>query len=303
MRTPTRPGALLRLFRFSIAFTPLADIAAGFATGSLLQDPLPSSPGIKSIYAVLASVAVFCSAVSLNDLLDRKKDLRLSPDRPIPSGAISVPAALIGSVLMALAGLCLATLIGRRTFAAVGVVLFLTVLYNLFTRRNDALGILNLAMIRVADFLVGMTLLDVPISSLWSGHQKSIFLPGILMILYGLYAGLLSFIALGERSQKKIGLIFPILMITALSLVPVAMSGAQGGILPAFILWVVLVLPMIRFLQTPQRKTEEIVGHLVSGYFLIAALIVLATERPLLCAVLWIAYFISRFLSKRFPPT
>lgn len=78
---------------------------------------------------------VFCAAASAvylwNDLRDREEDRRhpLKRQRPIASGAVGVPAATLGALLLAAAGLALGAYLGPAVATLVAVYLAVNLLY------------------------------------------------------------------------------------------------------------------------------------------------------------------------------
>jgi 4-hydroxybenzoate polyprenyltransferase len=295
--------ALARLFRLSIAITPVADVFTGYIA-SQVHNSNPFSIHFPFVFACLASIASFCFGTSLNDYLDRHKDAVLASGRPLPAGEIGPRTALGLSVSMASLALMFGGLAGVRTLAAVSIVLILAVSYNLWSRRSDWLGVLNLGCIRVADLGVGLSLgLPHPPSFSWWSWSEMGLPCGYILILYGLYGLALSTVALGERGQKRIDIRFPalaVLLIAALPLLEILWT--QGFHFPAIILWLVITLPVLKFFDQHTQKTEQLVGHLVSGFFLLGALIILGRGEILLCALLWALYFVSRTLSRWMPP-
>jgi 4-hydroxybenzoate polyprenyltransferase len=294
--------AYARLFRLSIAFTPLADVVTGCAAFLPEDSPLP--PADRLAAAGSASMCLFCFGVALNDYLDRKRDRDLAPDRPIPSGMLTPRAALAAAAVMAAAALGLGALAGPLTLGALALVLLLVLWYNLGARRTDGLGVIVLGMIRSADLLVGasLALADHTPSSWWTGPGSGLP-PGFILILYGAYGAVLSTVALGERGQRRFDLRIPALAAALIALVPALAVPARGALPPALVLWLVLALPIYRFFSAEKRAgPERLVGHLVSGFFLLGALVVLGKDRPIVCALLWGGYFLSRALSRAFPP-
>jgi 4-hydroxybenzoate polyprenyltransferase len=276
-----------RLYRLSIAFTPVADVLAGLAVAT----PAGEEPVLDARLAAacLAASMAFCFGVSLNDYLDRRKDAELAPSRPLPSGLIAPGRALIASLVPAALALALAWWVGARTGLAMTVVLLLAALYNLLTRKSDAAGVINLGAIRGADLCVGMTLAS---GISWNAP-----------VIYGLYGCALSAAALGERGQRKVDLRWPAAAIALVAAAPAVRCVVNGQAAPGIILWLILMLPVYRHITQRLEPAEALVGHLVSGYFLLAALLALSHGRVGICIFLWIAYFVSRALSRWFPPS
>ena len=97
--------AWLQLVRLPNLFTAAADVAAGFLfTHAVLtdRDVLPMA------LLVVASVLLYAAGVVLNDVFDYGLDCRERPERPFPSGRISLAAARCAGWGSLFAGLGLA---------------------------------------------------------------------------------------------------------------------------------------------------------------------------------------------------
>lgn len=87
-----------QLLRFPAVFTAFADILLGFALTHIhLGDaPLPLA------LLLVASGCIYLAGMVFNDVADRHVDARERPQRPLPSGRVSVQAAVVlGSGLIA----------------------------------------------------------------------------------------------------------------------------------------------------------------------------------------------------------
>lgn len=296
-------AAYSRLFRLSIAFTPIADVVTGFVASVETTGPFHLF-NLRLAFACLASMSVFCFGTSLNDFLDRRKDSDLAPLRPIPSGGIAPRAALTASMFMAISALVFGLLAGYRSFAAIVLVLLLAAAYNLYSRRWDWLGVLNLGCIRAADLLVGFFLNDTASFTYLEWHWGESGLPFILLVvLYGGYGISLSTVALAERDQKKLNVRIPAYLALALAFVPAVSAFLKGHAVLAALLWVLLALPVL-IPYTPIRlRPERLVGHLVSGFFLVGGLFVLDAGHTMGCLILTLFFLLSKNLARMFPPS
>ena len=90
----------LRLLRFANVFTALADVMMGYVLVQRQISPLPPLAGLLA-----ASALLYCAGMVFNDVFDVEIDRRERPDRPLPSGRISLPAARGLGVTLMLAGL------------------------------------------------------------------------------------------------------------------------------------------------------------------------------------------------------
>ena len=93
--------------------TAAADPLAGYLIVSQARDLAwpPAACGL----AVAAVVAIYAAGMVLNDVCDLELDRRERPERPLPSGAIGVRAAVIVGVTLLAVGLVFA---GGATAAA-----------------------------------------------------------------------------------------------------------------------------------------------------------------------------------------
>ena len=88
----------LQLIRVPNAPTAAANILAGYLLANRSWDNLP-----VIVCLIISSLALYCCGMVLNDVFDAAQDKTDQPNRPIPSGRISVGAAtLLGWSLMAL---------------------------------------------------------------------------------------------------------------------------------------------------------------------------------------------------------
>ena len=179
---PSKFLAYARLFRLPSAFTVMADPLAGwFAVGG-------GVPAWELPLLVGASACFYTSGVVFNDHFDYDLDLIDHPDRPLPSGAVSLKTArLLGAVLM-IAALALAALAGPVPFGVgtfLGAMIFF---YNAWARRFPVLRPLVMGTCHFANFLLGMRCLP-----LWLG-----WMPAIV----GVYAGIATF--LSPREAKNL---------------------------------------------------------------------------------------------------
>ncbi len=125
-------------------------IRAASPNAPILTLPLP----LLLLASAVSSVALFAYGAALNDVLDLKRDRTLSPDRPLPSGGVSVDAS-VGVVTVAL----LTAILGSSVFGTGGVILTCLVaaallLFNGAGRFVPGFGLLLLGLIYAGHMLV-----------------------------------------------------------------------------------------------------------------------------------------------------
>jgi len=103
------PGwlAYLQLFRLPNVFTAIADVLMGYLLVHRVLEPSDTFP---LLLLVLASSLIYTAGMVLNDVFDYQVDCQERPQRPLPSGRISLGRARLLGLLMLLAGMIAAAL-------------------------------------------------------------------------------------------------------------------------------------------------------------------------------------------------
>lgn len=117
---------VLQLTRMALVFTAIADSTCALllraAAARLRQDPAGSEPvwayldARQLVATAVVSMGLYGFGMSLNDIIDRRRDTTVAPTRPLPSGRIGVVGAHVVCALLALAALA-----GGAWFAWAGV--------------------------------------------------------------------------------------------------------------------------------------------------------------------------------------
>jgi 4-hydroxybenzoate polyprenyltransferase len=145
VKTPLR--TLAELVRAPAALSVPGDVIAGAAAAGTL--------GARTAGLAGASVCLYWAGMAANDWADRELDAGERPERPIPSGRISAPAALGIAAGLTAVGLAVAARAGGARALAVAVPLAAAVwTYDLRT-KNTAAGPVGMAACRALDVLLG----------------------------------------------------------------------------------------------------------------------------------------------------
>jgi 4-hydroxybenzoate polyprenyltransferase len=162
---------LLQLTRMALVFTAIAD---GLCTLLLSARTHADRAGAASVegfvtpaqafWAAAVSVGLYGFGMSLNDIIDRRRDAQIAATRPLPSGRIGVTTAhVVCGVLLALAiaGGVFYSLargpLGRGSWMSLTLVLFvagLVTFYDLAGKYLVAPGLITLGLIRFFHALV-----------------------------------------------------------------------------------------------------------------------------------------------------
>lgn len=166
----SRLRGYLRLMRPANLPTAAADILAGVAIAGGYPGHFPSAYdllayGLPVLLLCLASALLYAGGVVLNDVFDASLDAVERPERPIPSGLVSLKnAAIFGGALL-LAGCALAfwlgTDLGLVALLLTGGILF----YDSLAKKHDLFGPLVMGSCRALNLWLGISL--VPLVAPW----------------------------------------------------------------------------------------------------------------------------------------
>lgn len=155
----------LRLVRFPLIFTAIADSLAGYLIGLR-----PGADRIDARVVVLLAVVsatLYAVGMACNDISDRERDRLLHPDRVLPSGEVSVRGAwTLVVVLLVISGGALAGLsipapaavevIGIARVALWSAIVGLILLYDFGGKVFALGGPILMGLIRACNFLLGL---------------------------------------------------------------------------------------------------------------------------------------------------
>ncbi len=153
---------LLQFTRFALAFTAVADAWAFM----LLRPPGAAAPGhlvARLLLTALVAGSVYAFGMTLNDVLDARRDRIFARWRPIPSGRLSPRAGIVIAFSLLLSAMFGAAMLGAviaRSYVpfsllVVFAVAVLIVFYNATGKHLGGAGLLTLGVIRAVDCMVG----------------------------------------------------------------------------------------------------------------------------------------------------
>jgi len=179
-------GAVLRLVRPPNVFTAFADAMAGLLVVRALGVTISDS----FLALIAASGCLYLSGIVLNDVFDREVDAVERPNRPIPSGDVSLRFAIaMGTGLLA-TGVVLAFMVSSAS-GVVAVALAAAILAYDSALKHTSAGPFSMGSCRLLNFTLGLSPLfaigaDVP-WQIWFGP-----------LLLGSYIVALTYIARDE---------------------------------------------------------------------------------------------------------
>ncbi|MGB6150419.1 MAG: UbiA-like protein EboC, partial [Pricia sp.] len=140
--------------------------------------------GVDIGYLVFASVFLYAGGVILNDVFDYKIDALERPERPIPSGLISLTSATIYGSIMLSIGLVLAFLVNVLSgYIAIGLAAAI-LLYDGIAKKYDFFGPLSMGVCRGINLILGMSILGT-LGYWWMAAIPIVYIFAITLISRG----------------------------------------------------------------------------------------------------------------------
>jgi 4-hydroxybenzoate polyprenyltransferase len=268
---PSTAGAWLQLARISNTPTVVSNTVAGAVLASAVAET-----GVVAVVAV-AMALFYTAGMILNDLLDYEVDVRERPERPLPSGAVSRPAALTAVIVLFVAGEALLLLEGSEPFLAGLGLVALIVLYDAWHKGNPLSPVLMGACRAVVYFVAALAVAgEVPVEVATAAAVLLLYIVGLTQV------------AKAEGGTLRAA--WP----------PAAVLAAVGYwvgwvnsvwfvlLLAAFAAWVVRSLWLVR----SQRRIGAGVVSLIAGVSLFDALAVASVDGSLAAVLVCLAAFL-----------
>jgi 4-hydroxybenzoate polyprenyltransferase len=143
--------AYLKLFRFPLVFTAVADSV----TGRLLVSSNLGTAWPTLGLLALASAGLYFFGMSLNDIADRNRDKEIAPGRVLPSGRLSLGGARAASFIALGLSLVSISLIREsplpQRLATWSLAVTFICAYNLFLKQPPVMG-----LVRACNLLMGV---------------------------------------------------------------------------------------------------------------------------------------------------
>lgn len=246
----------------------------------------------RTALALAAMTLFYVGGMYLNDAFDRHIDRRERPGRPIPSGAISAQAVFAAGFGMLGCGLALMASQGLRS-ALVGLALGLAiVLYDVRHKGNPFSPVL-MGLCRLLAYVGTAVLASDAVSA-------AVLIAGVALLAH--VAGLTY--AAKQESLDRIGRLWPLAILALPLLVTLPALGSGWT---AAVAWAGLAAADVLAVRALRRRSEpgavpRAVAALIAAISLLDALLV-ASVSPVVAALCWAGYALTRALQRVIPGT
>ncbi len=175
----------LQLVRLANLPTAAADIFTGLAIAAFFSGiGLTNIPALSLVFLVFSSVFLYAGGVVLNDVFDFELDKIERPERPIPSGVVSLKSAAIFGIILMLLGVILAFFVHQLSGSIALVLAFFIVLYDAFSKKHDFLGPVNMGLCRGLNLILGMSVFGL-VHEWWYALVPLVYIFAITLISRG----------------------------------------------------------------------------------------------------------------------
>ncbi|HEV7350466.1 UbiA-like protein EboC [Telluribacter sp.] len=209
--------AYLQLTRPANLVTALADILAGVAIAQFTF----YSPYLVPGSLLLATLGLYGGGVVMNDVFDAELDAVERPERPIPSGRVSLGSATTLGVMLLLAGIAFAALYSPLSASIAALVAVGALVYDKWAKHSALLGPLTMGLCRGGNLLLGIS--SVP---------QALYDWGFLALVPVVYIGAITLISQDEvHGGKRRTLYIAASLYLLVHLVQLAVSFTKGNLL------------------------------------------------------------------------
>lgn len=258
----------LQLARVSNTPTVVSNSVAGAVLAS-------AAPDAGAVTVVAGAMALFYTAgMILNDLLDYDVDVRERPERPLPSGEVSRPAALTAVISLFAAGEALLLLEGTEPFLAGLGLIALIVLYDAWHKGNPLSPVLMGACRALVYFVAAFAVAGgVPIEVAAAAAVLLVYIVGLTQVAKAE--------ATGRSSAWPTAAVLAPVVFWAFLLPPLGFV-----LLAAFAAWVLWALRLVR-----SKRIGPAVGAMIAGVSLFDAVAVASADGGAVALAVCLAAF------------
>lgn len=293
----------LQLMRPANIMTAISDVVAGAAIAILYMDKYTGSAAEPISWGVLAwlslaTIGLYGGGVVFNDVFDAKLDAEERPERPIPSGKVSVRgAAGLGTALFAIG--ILAAMATTQVAVAIAVaIVVMCLLYDRWAKHHALAGPIAMGLCRGLNLMLGITYLAGALPDSW-----------FLAVIPVVYIAAVTTISRDEvHGGNRFPLVLSALLYAAVIAAIVYFGIWRSGVTLGFALVAVFALfiykPLFRAIRTlAPSDVRTSVKHGVLGLVFMNAVWASAAGLWVLPVIVLLLFPLSIWLAKAFAVT
>jgi 4-hydroxybenzoate polyprenyltransferase len=232
----------IRLMRPANVVTSVADVLAGIAISGYYPG---SANATALILLCISTIGLYSGGIIFNDVFDTDLDKIERPERPIPSGLITVKEASIFGSIFFVIGVVAASFCNLASFILSVLIVIACLTYNKWFKHDRVLGPLNMGLCRGLNLLLGVSILPSQLQNWW-----------FLAIIPIIYIASITMISRGEvhgGSKKSLYLAVFLYMIVIGSVLIISNTKHNLVVALLFLLpftWMIFA-PLIKAIHQP----------------------------------------------------
>lgn len=283
----------LQLLRPANILTAISDVLAGLALSSTLNEA-----GVhyetNLLLLCMATIGLYGGGIVFNDVFDAMIDREERPERPIPSGKVSVrQATLFGSFFFTL-GLLAAFMVNVSAGSIALFIVIAALFYNKWAKHQLLIGPLIMGLCRGANLLLGIAIIPPNLLAI-----------GYIAVVPTLYIASITMISRGEVHGGKKSMAIIAAGIYAFVLAAIALFAYHHHFLVYTLFCLILLMALIYppLLQVVRNSNAKNSGKAVKagiiGLILLNAAWAMASGSFMLTGIIFLLLPLS-FCTARF---
>ena len=167
--------------------TSVADILAGIAiSGYVFNQSFHTQNLLPVLLLCFSTIGLYGGGVVFNDVFDASLDKTERPERPVPSGLITIKEAAALGAVMLIAGITAAFFTSFTSGVIAFFVAVSALVYNKWGKHLSLLGPVNMGLCRGLNLLLGISIVPYAVNHWWLlALVPIIYIASITMISRG----------------------------------------------------------------------------------------------------------------------
>ncbi len=158
----------LQLMRPANVITAISDVLAGVAiSGFLMKPEMAADIFLPVLLLSISTAGLYGGGVVFNDVFDASLDRAERPERPIPSGVITLREASLWGGFLLVIGIGTAVTVSVVSGSIALAIAVFALVYNRWSKHNPVVGPLNMGLCRGLNLLLGVSMVTTALNQWW----------------------------------------------------------------------------------------------------------------------------------------
>jgi 4-hydroxybenzoate polyprenyltransferase len=241
----TKALGFIRLMRLANVVTAVADVLAGIAISGYFTS---SEDYIPVLLLCISTIGLYSGGIIFNDVFDAGLDAIERPERPIPSGMISLAEATAFGTLFFGIGVGAAALFQTESLVIAILIVLACLSYNRWAKHYTVWGPINMGLCRGLNLMLGMSILTQEIENWWFlGLIPLIYIASITIISRGEVHG-------GNRKMLRIAAVLYAVVIISILVVSASMQNIELTLIFLIPFMLMIFKPLLVAFKLPSAE-------------------------------------------------